>query len=175
MKHFAALLLVFALAACGFHVRGAQSLPFDSIYLGLGYYDEMGADLRRQIAANGSTRIVDDLKDAQVQMQVVANTREKIILSLNTDGKVREYQLRQRFVFKVVDTKGREVIPANEINVRRDMTFDDAQVLAKQQEEVLLYRDMQNDVVQQLLRRLASAHWPLPEEPVPAQSAAAKG
>ena len=63
---------------------------------------------------------------------------------------------------KLVDKAGHEVIPASRISVHRDLTYNDAQLLAKEQEENQLYREMQNDVVLQLLRRLSSAHWPLP-------------
>ncbi len=165
------LALCLAATACGFHLRGPQPLPFDSIYLGISPYSDMGADLRRQIRVNGRTEIVDKPTNAQVQLQVISDTREKIILSLDTDGKVREYELRQRFAFKVVDAKGREVIPATEINTKREVTFNDGQLLAKEQEEGQLYRDMQIDVVRRLMSRLASARWPLPE--APAQSAPA--
>lgn len=37
------------------------------------------------------------------------------------------------------------------------MTFDDAALLSKEGEEILLWRDIQNDLVQQLMRRLAAA------------------
>ncbi len=165
------LALCLLATACGFHLRGPQPLPFDSIYLAVSPYSDMGADLRRQIRVNGHTEIVEKQTDAQVQLQVIADARDKIILSLDTDGKVREYELRQRFAFKVVDAKNREVIPATEINAKREVTFNDGQLLAKEQEESQLYRDMQIEIVRRLMSRLAAAHWPLPE--APAQSAPA--
>ena len=39
----------------------------------------------------------------------------------------------------------------------RDITFNDSQVLAKEQEEALLYRDMLSDLVTQIMRRLQAA------------------
>ena len=68
--------------------------------------------------------------------------------------------MRQRFSFRLVDKHGQEVIAPNEILLRRDLAFDDSQVLAKEQEEILLYRDMQGDLVQQLMRRLSAARMP---------------
>ena len=68
---------------------------------------------------------------------------------------MREYQLRYRVGFSVVDGKGREWIAPDEITLTRDISFND-QVLAKESEELLLYRDMQTDMVQQLMRRLAA-------------------
>ncbi|WP_417069726.1 LPS assembly lipoprotein LptE [Niveibacterium terrae] len=162
IKRFLILALIALTASCGFHLRGAQPLPFDSIYLGLSAYSEMGATLRRQIAANGATLIKDKASDAQVSLIVLKEDHIKTILSLNTKGQVRDYQLQLAFEFKLVDAAGHEVIPASRLSVQRDLTYNDAQLLAKEQEEAQLYREMQNDVVLQLMRRLSSAHWPLP-------------
>jgi LPS-assembly lipoprotein len=70
---------------------------------------------------------------------------------------VREYQLVRTFGFRVYDPLGRDLIPPGQIVVKRDITFDDSQVLSKQAEEILLVRDMEDDLVQQLLRRLAAS------------------
>nr|WP_242533136.1 LPS assembly lipoprotein LptE [Niveibacterium umoris] len=161
------------MSACGFHLRGAQPLPFKSIHLGVSAYSEAGANLRRQIAANGGTQVMEKADDAEVSLIIVQDVKERIILTLNTDGRVREYELRDRIVFKVVDRKGREVIPATELTARREITFNDSLVLAKEQEEAQYHREMENDLVQRILRRMASAPWPLPEIPA-TQSAPAR-
>ena len=157
MRTLLIALLSILLGACGFHLRGAQTLPFESIYLAMPDYSEVGAALKRSIRAAGGTRIAASPNEAQAVMTVLGEAKEKNILSLNAAGRVREFQLRYRFVFRVHDTQGREFIPQSEILLTRDFTFTDSAVLAKEQEEVLIYRDMQNDLVQQLMRRLAAA------------------
>lgn len=157
MRLLIAALLMATLTACGFHLRGAQPLPFESLYIAMPEYSEVGAALKRNIRAAGGTRLVDAAKDAQAVLTVVGETRERNILSLNSAGRVRELELRYRFVFRVHDNKGTDFIPQGTILLKRDMTYDDSVVLAKEQEEALLYRDMQNDLVQQILRRLAAA------------------
>lgn len=147
-------------AGCGFQLRGARPMPFDSIYLGMSPYSELAAAIRRQIRANGNTIVTDNPADAQVRLEVQADIKDKVILALNTQGRVREYQLRQRFIFRLVSKAGQEIMPSSEIALKRDLAFDDTQLLAKQQEETLLYRDMQNDLVQQLMRRLSAAKMP---------------
>ena len=87
---------------------------------------------------------------------VLGETRGKSILSLNSLGRVREYLLTYTLTFTVRDSKGVELLPATEITLRRNMAFDETQVLAKESEEALLYRDMQADLVQQIMRRLAA-------------------
>jgi LPS-assembly lipoprotein len=40
--------------------------------------------------------------------------------------------------------------------LKRDISFNESQVMAKEHEEAMLYRDMQSDVVRQVLRRLSA-------------------
>lgn len=150
------LLMAVSLSACGFHLRGPANLPFKTIFLGFSGNSSLGADLGRYIRASGVS-VVDRQADAEAVLQVLSDAREKKILTLNTDGRVREYSLYQRFNFLVKDKKGVIIVPPAEIVLKRDITYDENQELAKQAEEVLLYRDMQNDLVQQILRRLANS------------------
>jgi LPS-assembly lipoprotein len=149
-------LLAAALGGCGFHLRGPQRLEFASLHIGVGPYSDLGAELRRQIATTGSTVVVEEATQAEARLQVLSNVREREILSLSGAGKVREYRLQQRLRFQLVDKGGQTLIPPTEISAQREYSFDDAQVLGKAQEEALLYRDMQNDLTQQLMRRLAA-------------------
>lgn len=142
------------LGACGFQLRGVRDLPFATVFINASPYAEMTAQIRRAINAQSTTRVTDEMKDAEAVIDITENRIEKVILSLNSAGRVREYQLRQRFGFKVRSPKGEEIAPVSTIEVRRDLTFNDVEVLAKQEEELLLYTEMQADVVQQLLRRL---------------------
>ncbi|MFZ2853864.1 MAG: LPS assembly lipoprotein LptE [Rhodocyclaceae bacterium] len=144
------------LAGCGFQLRGAYALPYESIYLALPSYSEIGAGLKRAIRASGSTRLVESVDEAQARFVPNADLREKVVLSFSGTGRVRELRLRYRYAYRIVDAKGRDLVPAGEIELTRDLTYDDSNVLAKEQEETLLWRDMQNDMVQQIMRRLAA-------------------
>lgn len=154
MRALIAILIALLLTACGFQLRGAQPLPFSSLYIAENW--ELGATLKRNIRALGSTQLAQTPQEAQAVFTSIGEAREKIILSLSATGRVREFQLRYRFAYRVHDLKGREFVPPTEIILVRDISFSDERVLAKEQEEVLLYRDMQNDMVQQVLRRLAA-------------------
>jgi len=144
------------LAGCGFQLRGAYALPYDSLYLSMPEYSDLGAGLKRAIRASGSTRLTETAEGAQARFIPAIDAREKVILSLSGTGRVRELRLRWRYSYRIVDDKGRDLVPAGEIELSRDMTYDDSNVLSKEQEEVLLWRDMQGDMVQQLMRRLAA-------------------
>jgi LPS-assembly lipoprotein len=135
------------LAGCGFRLRGTAEVPFESIYLP-GATSGLALDLKRNIEAGTRARVVDDPKAAQAVLQFTEETRQKEILSLTGTGRVREFQLRYRVGFRVHDGKGAEYVPQNTIQLTRDVTFNDAEILAKEAEEQLLFRDMQTDMVQ---------------------------
>ncbi|MBI4999065.1 MAG: hypothetical protein HZC22_19620 [Rhodocyclales bacterium] len=144
------------LSACGFHLRGAYSLPFDTLHIAQPESSELRAIIKRNVEASTQTRITDAANEAQATLRIISDTPAKRILSLNSAGRVREYQLTRTFVFLVANNAGGNYLPQSSIVISREMTFDDSSVLSKEAEEVLLWRDIQNDLVQQLLRRLAA-------------------
>ncbi|MBM3366919.1 MAG: hypothetical protein FJY43_01325 [Betaproteobacteria bacterium] len=154
-----AALLTLALAGCGFQLRGAADLPFETIFVP-GATGGVALDIKRNIQSGTRTRVVDDEKSAQAVLQFTQEVREKHILSLSGTGQVREFQLRYRVGFRVVDAKGGEFLPVNTIQLTRDVAYSDDAVLAKATEEQQLYRDMQFDMVQQVMRRLSGAQRP---------------
>ena len=153
----AAIVLLGLLTACGFQLRGQARLPFDTLYVAIPAISPLGIELKRNIIAGTRTRLVDAPGKAQAILELVSEERGKTILSFDTSGQVREYQLRYRLIFRVHDPGGRDYVPLSEIRLTRDVSYSSTQVLAKESEEQLLYRDMQSDVVQQILRRLAAA------------------
>ncbi|WP_434513882.1 LPS assembly lipoprotein LptE [Dechloromonas sp. ARDL1] len=157
LRPIVALILAFALTGCGFHLRGVGSgnLPYNTMHIALPETAEVNIWLQRYIKASGSTTIVDDAKSADAVFQQLSDTRQKTILSVNAQGRVREYRLQLDYRFRVVNQKGQILVPPNEINLTRDITFDDSNVLAKDLEEGLLWRDMNNDLVNQIMRRLS--------------------
>ncbi|MBP8898543.1 MAG: hypothetical protein KBG32_08655 [Sulfuritalea sp.] len=174
------LLLAGLLAACGFKLRGstdlpAHKLPFATIALTLAPTSEFYAQLKRNIEASSAGTRVVDAGEAEAILAVLGDTSQKNILSLNTSGRVREFQLVRTFSFKVQANNRAaapapqvkytdapavaptEYVPASTIVLRREVTYSDDLVLSKEGEEALLWRDIQNDLVQQLMRRLATA------------------
>lgn len=160
MRRWPALVLVLLLSACGFQLRGAYSLPFDKLYIDLPEASELHALLKRSIAAGSNARVVSAQQDVQAILLVLGDVPAKDILSLSATARAREYQLVRTFTFRVVDAKGRDWLPQNQIVIRRDISFNDDLVLSKESEEALLWRDIQSDLVQQILRRLSAARPP---------------
>ena len=151
-----AIVMAMTIAGCGFHLRGQASLPFESIYI-VGS-PTFTTPLARAVRAGSNTRVTTNPKEADVTLQILGEARERSILSLSGAGRVQELQLRYRVNFRLTNKAGGELIPADEILLKRDLLYSDSDVLGKEQEEALLYRDMQTDAVQQVVRRLQVAH-----------------
>ena len=151
-----ALLMAAVVAGCGFQLRGSNSnLPYKTLYISLPETADVRIWMQRYIKATGQTQIVDSPKEAEAVFQQLQDSRVKTILSVNSQGRVSEYRLQLNYRFRVVDAKGRELVGPNEINLSRDISYSDSNILAKDLEEGLLWRDMNNDLVNQIVRRLS--------------------
>jgi LPS-assembly lipoprotein len=145
-----------ALSGCGFKLRGSFNYAFKTLFSGFIDTSTLGNEFKRVLVADGSVVVVTDAEKAQVVLDVVSEQREKVVVGITSSGQVREFQLRIRLKFKLRTPAGKEIIPETELLVQRDVSFNETAVLAKENEENVLYRDMQADMVQQLLRRLAA-------------------
>ncbi|HKX41041.1 MAG TPA: LPS assembly lipoprotein LptE [Burkholderiaceae bacterium] len=113
-------------------------------------------ELRMNIDASTTTKVVETAAQAQVVLEAIDDVREKTVVASTAVGQVTEFQLRARFKFRVRGAGGKELIPAAELLLTRDMSYTESAALGKEQEEAFLYRAMQSDIVAQVLRRLAS-------------------
>ena len=116
----------------------------------------LATQLRRTIDASPATRVVDAPGPAQVVLAAITDEHHKVVVASSSVGQVTEFQLRSRFAFRLLSSAGKELIPATEVLLTRDMSYTETVALAKELEEAALYRTMQDDIVAQVLRRLAS-------------------
>ncbi|KQV95130.1 LPS assembly lipoprotein LptE [Rhizobacter sp. Root1221] len=146
-----------ALAGCGFQLRRAPELPFKTLHLsGFKPTSPMGVALRRALAGAPTTRLVEGRAQAEAIFEVLGDADEKSVVAYTSSAQVRELQLRSRLVFQLQSASGRELIGRTEIVQSRDMSYKERDALAKEQEEQLLFRAMQDDIALQVVRRLAA-------------------
>jgi LPS-assembly lipoprotein len=147
------------LAGCGFQLRRAPDFVFNTVAVVAQANSPLGLELRRSLAADGRVTVLPadtDPNKAQIIVDLPVELRQKVVVGLNALGQVREFQLRSIVHFRVRTPQGKELVPDTELQLQRDISFNETAVLAKESEETLLYRDMQTDIVQQLMRRLAA-------------------
>ena len=149
----AALLL--AVSACGFHMRGVQSLPFETLYLQESGAPSIAKDLKRSLVSSG-VKLVTTPEQAQASLDLMKESYEKRILSLSGSGRVREYQLIYTVTFRLREAGTELWGEPQSTELRRDFTYNDAQTLAKDVEEARLATDMRNEASREVLRRVSS-------------------
>lgn len=143
-------------AGCGFQLRRMVEVPFASLYIDAPHGGAVAQRIRSSLAASKQTRLAASAAEAEAVLVLGQETRSKIILSLSGAGRVTEYRLGLQLTYSIKDKDGRALAADETIELTRDITYDDAQVLAKGAEEQLLYRDMDDSAARRIVRRLQS-------------------
>ncbi|NLP31788.1 MAG: hypothetical protein GX353_01385 [Oligella ureolytica] len=151
------LLIVVSLTACGFKLRGATPLPFNSLYTNINSQSPFGAQIIRGIRANSpNTRIVDEASEAEVRLVQIYNRRTRKEMSLNIDGKVEEYELGLYVSFTLVDQAGNTLLAPTTLSNLRLLPYDEDNSAAKAAEMQQLYTDMERNIATSILQRITS-------------------
>ena len=154
------LALSMGLFACGFHLRGEAHYAFATLFLNSPPALPITTELKRSLEGIGSAQLVAAAAGAEAVLEVNSVEDTKQILSLSGGGKVAEYLLTKRVTIRVHDNDGQDWLPTAEVLVRRSYTYSDTEALAKEAQEQRLWREMQTDSVQQIMRRLQAAKKP---------------
>ena len=143
------------LAGCGFELKRAAELHFESIALtGFAPRSPLAQELRTTLER--SVKVTEDQAQAQVVFQALADQRTRRAVAYTASGQVRDIQLRMLLRYRAQTPSERELIPVSAIEKIREMTFIESAALGKQQEEQDVYREMQSDIVLQLMLQLST-------------------
>ena len=159
------VLLSFLIISCGFHLRGSQDLsavlPEVQIQ-GVSKHSELGRELTRALTAAK----VNVLDESETLLSITRDNLSKRVLSLDSAGRVNQYELSYKLSFSLVkkvkpeneESDGKQMIvdliPVQNITEKREYLFDANLVLAKADEETRLNNDMRQAAMLQLVRRL---------------------
>ena len=147
------------LAGCGFELRKPPRYSFSTMYSSIPIVSPFGVKLKRSLESSGQIEVINDprqIERAEVIFDQLFELREKVVVGRTSKGEIREFQLRLRYRFRVRSRNGIELIPDTEIVLNRDINYNETGALSKESEEALLYKDMENDLVMQIQRRLAA-------------------
>jgi LPS-assembly lipoprotein len=151
------LMMLTLLNACGFHLRGLADIPFKTVYVE-GNKLPISPDVIRILKTNG-VEITKDKENAELVVEIMRDDATKRILSLggggrNVAGAVREFELVHVLTFRMRTGKSEKWEKPSTIQNRRDFSYTDAEILAKAYEEVMLYENMRQDAVREILRQI---------------------
>jgi LPS-assembly lipoprotein len=153
-----------ALTGCGFQLRQTGDYPFKTLFAGFSVATPLGAELSRQLRGTGKIELLTDAPQAQqtdVVLEILQEQHQRVVVGTNASGQVRELQLRLTVKFRLRTPDGVEWVEPVELYQQRDLSFNETAALSKEIEEAMLYRDMQNDIVQQIVRRLSRVKPPV--------------
>jgi LPS-assembly lipoprotein len=143
------------LAGCGFELKRVASLEFSSIALtGFEPRSPLADELRGVLERSITVELSPD--KAQVVLQALAEQRLRKAVAFTASGQVRDIQLRLRLKYRAHTPSQRELIPDAEIELIREMTFIESNALGKEQEARDLFREMQSEIVLQVVLRLSA-------------------
>ncbi|RLA14491.1 MAG: hypothetical protein DRQ52_04035 [Gammaproteobacteria bacterium] len=154
-----ALLLVVSLAACGFHLRGAVDLP---PVMAVTYIENNGVDaelvkrLRRSLQANKMV-VTTDRTEATAVLRLLNDRYDRRILSVARGNRVSEYELHYSIRFELAEVGGGQLIAPKNIQLFRDYTYDQDEVLGKENEEKNIRKDMIREAASRVLRTIQVA------------------
>jgi len=147
------------LAGCGFKLRQTGDYPFKTLFATFPFNTTLGAELRRSLLGTGKIELITDvtqMSKADVILDILSEVRQPVVVGMNASGQVRDMQLRLRVSFRLRTPSGDELIEPVELYQQRDLGYSETAALAKEIEQAMLYRDMQLDMVQQIMRRLSA-------------------
>tara|TARA_Y100001936_G_scaffold250605_1_gene303789 strand:+ start:129 stop:653 length:525 start_codon:yes stop_codon:yes gene_type:complete len=153
IKRLIAALSCLIILSCGFHLRGLSTLPFETVYI-KAPNTSTSLDIKRRIQASSNATVVSSPDNAQVILQIIKENYRKIILSVSSKGRVREFQLRYTLSFRLINQEGQEISPATEIIIKQVLPFSDSAFLSSQREETMLHVQMKKDAILRLIYRL---------------------
>ena len=154
LKVLSSLIMLALVASCGFQIRGSGDFTFKTLYI-QGSNLSLLKPLKKGLKSN-SIVVVENKDDAELLLELISESSEQRILSLSGGGKVSEYELFYRTSYRMKNPQDELWSAVQQFEGRRDFSYDDTQLLAKQFEEQRLLEDMRQDAVREMQRKLSA-------------------
>jgi len=151
---FLAGLPVVLAAGCGFQLRKLEGMPFSTLYINAPAGSQVAQRIVAGIKTNRAAQLVANASEAEAVLKIDSEEHSKAILSLSGAGKVIEYRLGLKVVYSIVGKDSSVLAAPETIDLSRDMTYSDSELLAKNAEEQLLYRHMDEIAALRIYRRM---------------------
>ena len=149
------LCLVLFLTACGYHLRGELDLPDNMKTV---YIEGASAGLVDQFKAvminSSQVRMVNLRADAGTIILVSDEDTLKRALSLGSSGYANQYGLEYHFKFEVQDSKGKIIVPAQSVEIRREYFNNQQLILGKDNEELVIRNEMYQQAVRTMINQI---------------------
>ena len=150
-NQFLMMLAIISLIACGFQLRGGIEANFDSISIN-GGSAEFVKQLKKRLRQSSIAVLPTG---GEVKLEILDDLLNKRILSLNSDGRISEYELNYKFSYRVKGKNDSEWGQLINNEVRRQYTYDDENVVAKALEEEKLINGMRDELIRTITAQIS--------------------
>ena len=157
LKLTLALAMALLLAACGFRLQGASVLPEGLGSVHVVARDELSAfavELFRGLERAGAQRATTPA-EAGATLRITVDRTGRRVLSMSTRNTPQEFEIFYVVEYSI-DAGGEQVVPPQRLELTRNISFDESQLLAKDREQEILRDAMARDLAGLVLRRLES-------------------
>ncbi len=147
------------LSGCGFHLRGSEALPAEMsvTYIQSGKpFSTLVDDFAEALRARGA-KVTETIEDATAVLRIQENDRERDVLSVNTSGKVLEYELRQTIRFAVATAENLPLVESQTVTMSRAYLYKSTDVLGSEREKEAVRSTLQKNLVNMAMLRIAAA------------------
>lgn len=145
------------LAACGWRLQGVQRLPqaMSITYVDAAdRYSDFNRALRESLTAAGA-ELVNDRNQARAIIRVRRDESGQRVLSVSATNRPEEYEVFYVVEYSVEGVNG-ELLGVQMIERKRDYSYDEAALLAKQREQAVLREALARELAGLVMRRLAA-------------------
>jgi LPS-assembly lipoprotein len=153
----ALLIAVFLAAGCGFHLQGSGSLPEGMRKFHVITADQVtpfAVELRRAIERSGG-ELTSTAAEADTVVRIHRDRSGRRVLSVSARNTPQEYEIFYMVEYSV-DRGGKQVLELQPLEMIRNLSFDETQLLAKDREEAIIREAMARDLAALVTRRLES-------------------
>lgn len=159
-------ILALALSACGFHLRNALTLPTDlgPVRVVSGDpYSPLAQSLARALERAGAQPVPDAdpvaagaaaPDAAMATLNLLSEKWADTPISVDQFGRAQEFTLRHAVVFDLRRADGSVLVPQQAIELGRDYVAPPANSLGRSSERELLVRELRQEMVAAILRRI---------------------
>ena len=149
-----ALILLVSVTACGFHLRGQLELPaaMAATYIETnGVNADLVKRLRNSLKSNGAV-VTANRTEATAVLRLLNDSYDRRVLSVGGGRKIREIELHYAIRFELAEVGGDRLVAPQTVELFRDYTYDEDDILGKQGEEANIREDMIREAGDRVLR-----------------------
>lgn len=168
-RYLFAAALALSLSACGFHLRGALSVPQDVgevRVVAKDPYSGLANATALALQRAGVPATTEGPRDGKATLNILFERWGSTPISVDARGRSQEYTLRYGTAFDLRRADGSVLVPEQSIELARDYISVPTRSEGTESERELLAKELRREMVASILRRIDAVS----KAPEPAQS-----